>query len=140
MTTARTLIFQLSGYLPFNCKDAWLMHDLGVFVKSNLPIVPETIEDENESDFVWLFHIQPPYFSCIFRNHLVLWLGLCHPIYTRHILQPFANIMVCGDFNADTTRRLRHSLPLMLQVFFVKSLLLYGTTPHPDCRFPYSHS
>ena len=35
--------FQLPGYLPIHCKDAGHMHDLGVYVKNNLPIAQETI-------------------------------------------------------------------------------------------------
>ena len=109
--------FQLPGYLPIHRKDAGHMHGLGVYVKSNLPIARETIlEDENVS--VWLFYILlPSYFSCIVRHlgHLVLWFCgyVCgYVIQYRQgilILQPSANIMVCGNFNAHNTEWRCHS-------------------------------
>ena len=47
--------FQMPGYLPNHCKNTGHIHGLGVYVKSKLPIVRETIlEDENES-YVFLF-------------------------------------------------------------------------------------
>ena len=40
--------FQLPGYLPSHRKDAGHLQDLGVYVKSNLPIARETsLEDVN---------------------------------------------------------------------------------------------
>ena len=45
------------------------------------------------------------------------------------ILQPSANIMVCGDFNAHNTDWFVIPIPLMLQVCFFQSLLWHKTSP-----------
>ena len=48
------------------------------------------------------------------------------------ILQPSANIMVCGDFNTHNTEWLCHSQPLMLQVCFVKFAMSQDLTQIVD--------
>ena len=51
------------------------------------------------------------------------------------ILQPTANIMVCGDFNAHDTEWPRHSHTTDVAGLFCQEFAMVQ-----DCRFPYSHS
>ena len=59
--------FQLSGYLLIHRKDGGHIHGLGVCVKSNLPIAPETIlEDENECQVFSFGSLHSIYYLHIF--------------------------------------------------------------------------
>ena len=116
--------FQLSGYLSIHRKDAGHMHDLGVYVKSNLPIARETIlEDENEAYMCFRLALQH---STIFIFFLHRSPSSSSNIDKALILQPSANMM--GDFNAHNTEWLI-PIPLMPQVCFVKSFLWNKTSP-----------
>ena len=108
--------FQLPSYLPIHRKEAGHMHGLGVYVKSNLPIARETIlEDENKSDmcfrlallhsttFIFFLYRSPSSSSCFVVE------GVLSNIDKALILQPSANNMVCGDFNAHNIKGLCHS-------------------------------
>ena len=117
-------------YLPIHHKDARSMHGLGVYVKSNLPIARDTIFEDvfsfGTSTFYYLhfFLYRSPSSSSYSVVEAVL-----SNIDKALILQPSANSMVCGDFSAHDTEWLCHSIPLMLQVCFVKSLLCQKTSP-----------
>ena len=92
--------------------------------------------------FVWLFYILlPSYFSCIVCHlrHLVVVEAVSSNIDKAVILQPSANIVVCGDFNAHKNR-VALSFPYHLYCRSVLSRVCCGTRPHPDCGFSYSHS
>ena len=92
------------------------MHGLGVYVKSNLPIAREPIlEDDNESyvcfrlallhstTYIFFLYRSPSSSSCSVVE------AVSSNIDKALILQPSANIMVCGDFNAHNTEWLGHS-------------------------------
>ena len=94
---------QLHGYLPIQRKDAGHMHGLGVYVKSNLPIARETIlEDENESYMCFrlaLLH-STTFIFFLYHSSCSVVEAVSSNVDKALILQPSANIMVCGDFNA----------------------------------------
>ena len=85
------------------------MHDLDVYVKSNLPIAQETIlEDENEPHMCFRLALHSTTF--IFVLYRSLSSSSCSVVGgVSLILHPSANIMVCGDFNAHNTEWLCHS-------------------------------
>ena len=91
------------------------MHGLGVYVRSNLPIARElSLEDTNESYMCFrlaLLH-STTYIFFLYRSPsascTVIDAVSCN-IDKALRIQPSANIMVCGDFNAHNTDWLRHS-------------------------------
>ena len=79
--------FQLPEYLSIHCQGAGNIHGLGVYVKSNLPIVRETIlEVENES-YMFSFGTSTFYYLYIFvisfAIFLILFCGLGFVIQYR---------------------------------------------------------
>ena len=85
------------------------MHCLGVYVKSNLLIARETIlmcfrlALVHSTTFIFFLYRSPSSPSCSVVE------AVSSNIDKALILQPSANIMVCGDFNTLDTKWLCHS-------------------------------
>ena len=92
------------------------MHGLGVYVKSSLPIARErSLEDENESYMCFRLALPYPttYIFYLYRSPSSPSCSVIEAVSSNIdkalVLQPSANIMVCGDFNAHNTDWLVHS-------------------------------
>ena len=94
--------FQLPGYLPIHRKDAMHMHSLGVYVARETILEDEKslvfcLANLHSATFIFFLYCLPSSSSS----------SVVEAVSSNKdmalILQPSANIMVCGNFNAHNT-------------------------------------
>ena len=108
--------FLVPGYLPIHRKDSGHMHGLGVYVRCSLPIARNLVLEDNNEAFMCfrlaLMH-STTYIFFLYRSPSTPSCSVVEAVSSNIdkalSMQPSANIIVCGDFNAHNTDWLVHS-------------------------------